>query len=85
MCDSAGGLVGGFITAVTSGCRARQWHGYRELHQDACGHSNLVIFPTRGLVVSASLRWMAIGQHQDLSRDVTDAAIALTVMAGEIP
>lgn len=86
---SPGGSSGGTVTAVTSnfavlGNGSDTGNSIRM----PVATSNLVgIFPTRGLVSLAGiapLDWQ-LDNTGPIARDVTDAAIALTVMAGEDP
>ena len=86
---SPGGSSGGTVTAVTSnlavlGNGTDTGNSIRM----PVATSNLVgIFPTRGLVSIAGiapLDWQ-LDNTGPIARDVTDAAIALTVMAGEDP
>lgn len=86
---SPGGSSGGTVTSVTSnfavvGNGTDTGNSIRM----PVATSNLVgIFPTRGLVSIAGiapLDWQ-LDNTGPITRDVTDAAIALTVMAGEDP
>jgi Asp-tRNA(Asn)/Glu-tRNA(Gln) amidotransferase A subunit family amidase len=86
---SPGGSSGGTVTSVTSnmavlGNGTDTGNSIRM----PVATSNLVgIFPTRGLVSIAGiapLDWQ-LDNTGPIARDVTDAAIALTVMAGEDP
>ncbi|HEX7158979.1 MAG TPA: amidase, partial [Edaphobacter sp.] len=86
---SPGGSSGGTVTAVTSnfavlGNGTDTGNSIRM----PVATSNLVgIFPTRGLVSTAGiapLDWL-LDNTGPIARNVTDAAIALTVMAGEDP
>lgn len=86
---SPGGSSGGTVTAVTSnfavlGNGTDTGNSIRM----PVATSNLVgIFPTRGLVSTAGiapLDWQ-LDNTGPIARNVTDAAVALTVMAGEDP
>jgi len=86
---SPGGSSGGTVTAVTSNF-AVMGNGTDTGNsiRMPVATSNLVgIFPTRGLVSLAGiapLDWQ-LDNTGPIARNVTDAAIALTVMAGEDP
>jgi amidase len=84
---SPGGSSGGTVTAVTSNF-ALLGNGTdtgNSIRMPAATSSVVGIFPTRGLVSIAGiapLDWL-LDNTGPIARDVTDAAIALDVMAGE--
>jgi amidase len=84
---SPGGSSGGTVTAVTSNF-AVLGNGTdtgNSIRMPVATSSLVGIFPTRGLVSLAGiapLDWQ-LDNTGPIARDVTDAAIALTVMAGE--
>jgi Asp-tRNA(Asn)/Glu-tRNA(Gln) amidotransferase A subunit family amidase len=86
---SPGGSSGGTVTAVTSNF-AVLGNGTdtgNSIRMPAATSSLVGVFPTRGLVSLAGiapLDWQ-LDNTGPIARDVTDAAIALTVMAGEDP
>jgi len=86
---SPGGSSGGTVTAVTSN-QALLGNGTdtgNSIRMPASTSSVVGYFPTRGLVsISgiAPLDWL-LDNTGPIARDVTDAAIALTVMAGADP
>jgi Asp-tRNA(Asn)/Glu-tRNA(Gln) amidotransferase A subunit family amidase len=86
---SPGGSSGGTVTAVTSNM-AVMGNGTDTGNsiRMPVATSNLVgIFPTRGLVSTAGIAPMdwQLDNTGPIARDVADAAIGLTVMAGEDP
>ncbi len=86
---SPGGSSGGTVTAVTANmARAGQWNRHRQFDPHAGGDQCVIgVFPTRGLVSIAGiapLDWL-LDNTGPIARTVTDAAIALGVMAGEDP
>ena len=84
---SPGGSSGGTVTAITSNF-AVLGNGTdtgNSIRMPAATSSVVGIFPTRGLVSIAGvapLDWL-LDNTGPIARDVTDAAIALDVMAGE--
>jgi len=84
---SPGGSSGGTVTAITSNF-ALLGNGTdtgNSIRMPAATSSVVGIFPTRGLVSIAGiapLDWL-LDNTGPIARDVTDAAIALDVMAGE--
>jgi amidase len=86
---SPGGSSGGTVTAVTSNL-ALLGNGTdtgNSIRMPAATSSVVGVFPTRGLVSIAGiapLDWL-LDNTGPIARDVTDAAIALDVMAGEDP
>src|SRR5271154_6481292 len=86
---SPGGSSGGTVTAVTSNY-AVLGNGTdtgNSIRMPAATSSVVGVFPTRGLVSIAGiapLDWL-LDNTGPIARDVTDAAIALDVMAGEDP
>ncbi len=86
---SPGGSSGGTVTAVTPNF-ALLGNGTdtgNSIRMPAATSSVVGVFPTRGLVSIAGiapLAWL-LDNTGPIARDVTDAAIALDVMAGEDP
>jgi amidase len=86
---SPGGSSGGTVTAVTANF-ALLGNGTdtgNSIRMPAATSSVVGVFPTRGLVSIAGiapLDWL-LDNTGPIARDVTDAAIALDVMAGEDP
>ncbi len=86
---SPGGSSGGTVTAVTSN-QAVLGNGTdtgNSIRMPAATSAVVGVFPTRGLVSIAGiapLDWL-LDNTGPIARDVTSAAIALTVMAGEDP
>ncbi|MGC2659493.1 MAG: amidase, partial [Bryobacteraceae bacterium] len=86
---SPGGSSGGTVTAVTSNY-AMLGNGTdtgNSIRMPSATSSVVGVFPTRGLVSIAGiapLDWL-LDNTGPIARDVTDAAIALGVMAGEDP
>ena len=86
---SPGGSSGGTVTAVTSNY-AVLGNGTdtgNSIRMPAATSSVVGVFPTRGLVSIAGiapLDWL-LDNTGPIARNVTDAAIALTLMAGEDP
>ena len=86
---SPGGSSGGTVTAVTANL-ALLGNGTdtgNSIRMPAATSSVVGIFPTRGLVSIAGiapLDWL-LDNTGPIARDVTDAAMALDVMAGEDP
>jgi Asp-tRNA(Asn)/Glu-tRNA(Gln) amidotransferase A subunit family amidase len=86
---SPGGSSGGTVTAVTANM-AVLGNGTdtgNSIRMPAATSAVVGVFPTRGLVSIAGiapLDWQ-LDNAGPIARDVTDAAIALTVMAGEDP
>src|SRR5271156_1694355 len=86
---SPGGSSGGTVTAVTSNY-AVLGNGTdtgNSIRMPAATSAVVGVFPTRGLVSIAGiapLDWL-LDNTGPIARDVTDAAIALGVMAGEDP
>src|ERR1700734_923588 len=86
---SPGGSSGGTVTAVTSNF-ALLGNGTdtgNSIRMPAATSSVVGVFPTRGLVSIAGiapLDWL-LDNTGPIARNVTDAAIALSVMAGEDP
>jgi len=86
---SPGGSSGGTVTAVTSNY-AVLGNGTdtgNSIRMPSATSSVVGVFPTRGLVSIAGiapLDWL-LDNTGPIARDVTDAAIALAVMAGEDP
>ena len=86
---SPGGSSGGTVTAITSNF-ALLGNGTdtgNSIRMPSATSSVVGVFPTRGLVSIAGiapLDWL-LDNTGPIARDVTDAAIALDVMAGEDP
>lgn len=86
---SPGGSSGGTVTAVTANM-AVLGNGTdtgNSIRMPAATSAVIGVFPTRGLVSTAGiapLDWM-LDNTGPIARTVTDAAIALSVMAGEDP
>jgi amidase len=86
---SPGGSSGGTVTAVTANM-ALVGNGTdtgNSIRMPAATSAVVGVFPTRGLVSIAGiapLDWL-LDNTGPIARNVTDAAIALTVMAGEDP
>lgn len=86
---SPGGSSGGTVTAVTANM-ALLGNGTdtgNSIRMPSATSAVVGVFPTRGLVSIAGiapLDWL-LDNTGPIARDVTDAAIALTVMAGEDP
>ncbi|HEY3990765.1 MAG TPA: amidase [Acidobacteriaceae bacterium] len=86
---SPGGSSGGTVTAVTANL-ALLGNGTdtgNSIRMPAATSAVIGVFPTRGLVSIAGiapLDWL-LDNTGPIARNVTDAAIALTVMAGEDP
>ena len=86
---SPGGSSGGTVTAVTANL-ALLGNGTdtgNSIRMPAATSAVVGVFPTRGLVSIAGiapLDWL-LDNTGPIARDVTDAAIALSVMAGEDP
>ena len=86
---SPGGSSGGTVTSITSN-EAVLGNGTdtgNSIRMPAATSSVVGVFPTRGLVSIAGiapLDWL-LDNTGPIARNVTDAAIALTVMAGEDP
>lgn len=86
---SPGGSSGGTVTAVTANL-ALLGNGTdtgNSIRMPAATSALVGVFPTRGLVSIAGiapLDWL-LDNTGPIARNVTDAAIALTVMAGEDP
>jgi amidase len=86
---SPGGSSGGTVTAVTANL-AVLGNGTdtgNSIRMPAATSAVVGVFPTRGLVSIAGiapLDWL-LDNTGPIARDVTDAAIGLTVMAGEDP
>jgi Asp-tRNA(Asn)/Glu-tRNA(Gln) amidotransferase A subunit family amidase len=86
---SPGGSSGGTVTAVTANL-ALLGNGTdtgNSIRMPAATSAVVGVFPTRGLVSIAGiapLDWL-LDNTGPIARNVTDAAIALTVMAGEDP
>lgn len=86
---SPGGSSGGTVTAVTANC-ALLGNGTdtgNSIRMPAATSAVVGVMPTRGLVSTAGiapLDWL-LDNTGPIARDVTDAAIALSVMAGEDP
>jgi amidase len=86
---SPGGSSGGTVTAVTANM-ALLGNGTdtgNSIRMPAATSAVVGVFPTRGLVSIAGiapLDWL-LDNTGPIARDVTDAAIALSVMAGEDP
>lgn len=86
---SPGGSSGGTVTAVTANL-ALLGNGTdtgNSIRMPASTSAVVGVFPTRGLVSIAGiapLDWL-LDNTGPIARDVTDAAIALSVMAGEDP
>jgi len=86
---SPGGSSGGTVTAVTSNyvMLGNGTDTANSIRMPAATSAVIGVFPTRGLVSIAGiapLDWL-LDNTGPIARDVTDAAIALTVMAGEDP
>jgi amidase len=86
---SPGGSSGGTVTAVTSNyvVLGNGTDTGNSIRMPAATSSVVGVFPTRGLVSIAGiapLDWL-LDNTGPIARDVTDAAIALGVMAGEDP
>lgn len=86
---SPGGSSGGIVTAITANM-AVLGNGTdtgNSIRMPSATSALIGVFPTRGLVSIAGiapLDWM-LDNTGPIARDVTDAAIALSVMAGEDP
>ena len=86
---SPGGSSGGVVTAITSNM-AVLGNGTdtgNSIRMPSATSAVIGVFPTRGLVSIAGiapLDWL-LDNTGPIARNVTDAAIALTVMAGEDP
>lgn len=86
---SPGGSSGGVVTAITANM-AVLGNGTdtgNSIRMPSATSSVIGVFPTRGLVSIAGiapLDWL-LDNTGPIARNVTDAAIALTVMAGEDP
>jgi Asp-tRNA(Asn)/Glu-tRNA(Gln) amidotransferase A subunit family amidase len=86
---SPGGSSGGTVTAVTSNyvVLGNGTDTGNSIRMPAATSSVVGVFPTRGLVSIAGiapLDWL-LDNTGPIARNVTDAAIALSVMAGEDP
>ena len=86
---SPGGSSGGTVTAVTSNFAllGTGTDTGNSIRMPAATSAVVGVFPTRGLVSTAGiapLDWL-LDNTGPIARDVTDAAIALSVMAGEDP
>jgi amidase len=86
---SPGGSSGGSVTAVTSNLAVlgSGTDTGNSIRMPAATSSLVGVFPTRGLVSIAGiapLDWL-LDNTGPIARNVTDAAIALSVMAGEDP
>jgi amidase len=86
---SPGGSSGGTVTAVTSNyvVLGNGTDTANSIRMPAATSAVVGVFPTRGLVSIAGiapLDWL-LDNTGPIARDVTDAAIALGVMAGEDP
>ena len=86
---SPGGSSGGTVTAVTANMvlLGNGTDTGNSIRMPAATSSVVGVFPTRGLVSIAGiapLDWL-LDNTGPIARDVTDVAIALTVMAGEDP
>ncbi|MEA2539050.1 MAG: hypothetical protein QOH35_416, partial [Acidobacteriaceae bacterium] len=86
---SPGGSSGGTVTAVTSNYAllGTGTDTGNSIRMPAATSSVVGVFPTRGLVSVAGiapLDWL-LDNTGPIARNVTDAAIALSVMAGEDP
>ncbi len=86
---SPGGSSGGTVTAVTSNyvVLGNGTDTGNSIRMPSATSSVVGVFPTRGLVSIAGiapLDWL-LDNTGPIARDVTDAAIALSVMAGEDP
>ncbi len=86
---SPGGSSGGTVTAVTSNyvVLGNGTDTGNSIRMPAATSAVVGVFPTRGLVSIAGiapLDWL-LDNTGPIARDVTDAAIALSVMAGEDP
>src|SRR3984957_4258562 len=86
---SPGGSSGGTVTAVTANfvLLGNGTDTGNSIRMPAATSSVVGVFPTRGLVSIAGiapLDWL-LDNTGPIARDVTDAAIALSVMAGEDP
>lgn len=86
---SPGGSSGGTVTAVTSNYAVlgTGTDTGNSIRMPAATSAVVGVFPTRGLVSIAGiapLHWL-LDNTGPIARDVTDAAIALGVMAGEDP
>ncbi len=86
---SPGGSSGGTVTAVTSNFAVlgTGTDTANSIRMPAATSSLVGVFPTRGLVSIAGiapLDWL-LDNTGPIARNVTDAAIALSVMAGEDP
>jgi Asp-tRNA(Asn)/Glu-tRNA(Gln) amidotransferase A subunit family amidase len=86
---SPGGSSGGTVTAVTSNMAVlgTGTDTGNSIRMPAATSAVVGVFPTRGLVSTAGiapLDWL-LDNTGPIARNVTDAAIALTVMAGEDP
>lgn len=86
---SPGGSSGGTVTAVTSNfvLLGNGTDTGNSIRMPAATSAVVGVFPTRGLVSTAGiapLDWL-LDNTGPIARNVTDAAIALSVMAGEDP
>ncbi|HXR97618.1 MAG TPA: amidase [Terriglobales bacterium] len=86
---SPGGSSGGTVTAVTSNMAVlgTGTDTGNSIRMPAATSAVVGVFPTRGLVSTAGiapLDWL-LDNTGPIARNVTDAAVALTVMAGEDP
>jgi Asp-tRNA(Asn)/Glu-tRNA(Gln) amidotransferase A subunit family amidase len=86
---SPGGSSGGTVTAITSNYAVigNGTDTGNSIRMPSSTSSVVGVFPTRGLVSIAGiapLDWL-LDNTGPIARDVTDAAIALSVMAGEDP
>ena len=86
---SPGGSSGGTVTAVTSNYAVlgTGTDTGNSIRMPSATSAVVGVFPTRGLVSIAGiapLHWL-LDNTGPIARDVTDAAIALSVMAGEDP
>ena len=86
---SPGGSSGGTVTAVTSNyvVLGNGTDTANSIRMPSATSAVVGVFPTRGLVSIAGiapLDWL-LDNTGPIARDVTDAAIALSVMAGEDP
>jgi Asp-tRNA(Asn)/Glu-tRNA(Gln) amidotransferase A subunit family amidase len=86
---SPGGSSGGVVTAITANMAVlgTGTDTGNSIRMPSATSALIGVFPTRGLVSIAGiapLDWM-LDNTGPIARDVTDAAIALSVMAGEDP
>lgn len=86
---SPGGSSGGIVTAISANMAVlgTGTDTGNSIRMPAATSALIGVFPTRGLVSIAGiapLDWM-LDNTGPIARDVTDAAIALSVMAGEDP